>query len=87
MQKIFKYPISLSEAQTIELPEGATMLSIKMQRGFPCMWVLLDPEAPKRLRHFTLYPTGSIIPNRVGKYIDTFMTHEDKLVFHVFMDA
>ena len=87
MQKIWKYPISMEDAQTIQLPEDAKILCIKTQHGKPCMWVLLDPDAQKVVRHFTLYKTNQIIPERRGEYIDTFQMHKDNSVFHVFMDA
>lgn len=87
MLKIFKYPIATEDAQTIQLPEDAKILTVKTQHGKPCVWVLLDPDAQKILRHFTLYTTGGVIPERIGKYIGTFQMHNDSLVLHMFEDA
>lgn len=87
MLKIWKYPISMEDSQTIQIPVDAEILSVKLQHNKPVMWVKLDTEASKVVRHFTLYATDEILPPRIGKYIDTFQMHNDNLVFHVFEDA
>jgi hypothetical protein len=87
MQKILKFPLSTSDVQTLEIPVDAKILCVKVQHGHPCAWVMLDPLAPTALRHITLYSTGRIVPERIGRYIDTILMHEDRLVLHVFEDC
>jgi len=84
MHTIHKFPISIEDAQTIQIPADAVILSVQVQRGHPVMWVKLDTEAQKVLRHFTLYKTGEHITPNVGKYINTFQMWDGDLVFHVF---
>lgn len=50
MSVIWKFPVRPDSA--IELPKGATILSVHVQHGQPCLWALVDPSAPKEWRRF-----------------------------------
>lgn len=83
MERIYKYPIPIEDNITIELPEGARVLTVQIQKGKPYIWAKVDPNAPKIKRYFKLFGTGHQISN-TNKYIGTFQIYEGDLVFHLF---
>lgn len=86
MEAIWKKIISLEERQTVELPVGAKVLCVKMQHNTPCIWFITPqtnfPDVEKRT--FVIYITGSTHKEIVGKYINTILMHDNRVVFHVF---
>lgn len=80
---IHKYPLSPVSTQTIELPAGATILTVQMQRNTPTLWALVDPAAAKVHRTFAIYGTGYSIEGEPGAYIGT-VQDEAGFVWHVF---
>ena len=79
------------EKISYQLPEGATLLTVRTQRHLPFFWALVDPEAPKIMRRIQSYGTGHEIPARPGTYIGSFFLdafNDDgggvMGVFHVF---
>ena len=84
MQTIHKYPFGVTDQLTRELPANAQVLAVQLQHGTPCLWVLLDPDAPMMPRTFCLYGTGQQIHREPGRYIGTFQLSEGDLVFHLF---
>ena len=83
-QTIYKYPIPVEDRVVIEMPEGASVLSVQMQGLTPCVWVLCNPDAPKRPRALRIYGTGHTLPEDPGRFIGTFQMHGGALVFHLF---
>jgi hypothetical protein len=86
---IWKYPLTISDFQLITMPTYAEILSVQVQNDIPCIWALVnpDPEAEMEMRRFEIYGTGHTIQFDMGvdrKYIGTFMTNNDKLVWHLF---
>jgi hypothetical protein len=85
MKKIFKYSFGTSSnLQTITMPEGAEILSVQIQRGAVCVWVVV-PNVEKALveRHFAIFGTGQPInPDLKLCYVGTFQ--EGDFVWHVF---
>lgn len=80
---IFKYDIS--PEFVLDLPSDAEILSVKLQRGLPKMWVMLNPSKPKVRRKFRSFPTGFEFSFYINlKFIDTFVLEPENLVFHVF---
>ena len=50
-QKIWKYPIDTTiDEITIEMPEGARILSFKVQRGIPTLWALINLDNVQKER-------------------------------------
>lgn len=47
MKAIWKYPLDITDSQTIEAPEGAEFLSVIEQNGIPTLYALVNPEGPK----------------------------------------
>ncbi len=82
---IFKFILFPSKSQTIELPIDAEILTVQNQNEEVCMWVKLDPSAPKINRTFAVFGTGwDINADSKLNYIGSVQLESGKLVFHVF---
>jgi hypothetical protein len=84
MKTIYKYPFSIDDSVIITMPVGAEILTVQVQHRVPCIWALVDPEAPKVDRYFRVAGTGHSLPENPGKYVGTFQQLEGNLIFHVF---
>lgn len=86
MHTIWKYTLSSKDSFSLEIPENAEILSLHMQSGEPCIWVLCDPNLPKVERTFFLYGTGHPITQDMDwlRFVGTFLIEKDLLVFHLF---
>jgi len=82
--RIYKYPIEPNDLIAIEMPKGARVLSVQAQRGVPCIWALVDPDAETAIRCFRIYGTGHPVSKPVLPYVGTFQSHGGDLVFHLF---
>lgn len=62
MRTIWKYPLKVVDTQTIELPCGSEILSVKDKNGILTMWVELDTyEVKKQDVNISIVSTGSSI--------------------------
>lgn len=87
MSHVFKYPLKVTDEQEVVMPEGAAVLCVQIQRGIPCIWAEVDPQARKIKRTFVTYGTGHSIPKDGEKhYVGTYQSGNGDLVFHVFTD-
>lgn len=82
--QIWKWPLVLADRQVIEVPAGARLLAVQVQRGSPQVWALCDPEKPKEPRGLAMYGTGHPVPADPGRYLGTFQIDGGQFVFHVF---
>jgi len=85
-ETIFKYTLEITDNQTIKLPKGYEILTVKMQNGNACIWCLIDKEREKETVTFEMFGTGHPIHNDMGvsrKYIGTYFL-DNGLVFHLF---
>jgi len=85
MNVIYKYPVKPDAS--IELPQGARILSIHVQHSVPCLWALVNPVAPKEVRRFHTIPTGQPFDDSGLTYIGTFHGIEGWMVFHLFEET
>lgn len=83
MRTIWKYPITDSPCQEIEMPLNAEILCIQLQDNIPTLWVLVETEEPKRIFDILTYYTGAYCVDRKGQYIGTYQL--TGLVYHVFV--
>ena len=84
MKKIFKYRIT-HPLDVISLPEGAEILCVQIQHELPCIWALVDPDAPLVQRRFIIVGTGQDISNvDSSNYIGTFQQAQSSLIWHLF---
>lgn len=87
MLTVYRYPVSVKEDYfSLHLPSSARVLTFQAQYENPCMWVLLDPDAPPEARHFRLAGTGHPIKEDLTwlDYIGTCQIYGGSLVFHLF---
>lgn len=85
MKKIWKYPLEVTDKQSINVPEDAEFMCIQIQHGEPCLWVKCDPDATKNYIVLNTYGTGHTIENDERDfYIGTYQLSGGNLVFHVF---
>ncbi len=88
MEKIYKYPLSLTQGlQYITMPEGAEIVHFAMQGEQPCMWARVNPLATMLQREFWILGTGHDIFDNL-KHIGTTQ-HESanmqgSFVWHLF---
>lgn len=85
MKVVWKYPIEIEDAFTVELPAGAKILTAQTQGTVPTFWALVNPDAPKVERAFRFFGTGHQHPDeRFGCYVGTCQIFGGSLVFHLF---
>lgn len=85
MKTIFKYPIEITDIQTVKLPKGAVIRNAHMQNGSLYLWVEVDPHAPKEDRRIEVFGTGHHLHEDMGisrEYIGT--VHDSPFVWHVY---
>lgn len=81
MRTIHKYVLS-TMTTVIEVPIESETLSIQMQNGNICVWMLVDTELPKEKITFEVYRTGWEIPNKGLCHSGT--VQDGSMVWHVF---
>lgn len=75
--------------QTVLIPTGAVILSVREQHEEVAIWHTCDPDAPKEERTFGLVPTGGVVPGSESgtwewKYLGTCSFDGGNLILHVF---
>jgi hypothetical protein len=58
MQTVWKYPIMVFGTTEIELPKAGKFLCMQVVGGIPCVWALVDSDAPKESRTIVTVGTG-----------------------------
>ena len=89
MQTIWKFPLETTDRQVIRMPVGSRILTVQTQSqsGKPCLWAVVDSDAPLQPRGFEICGTGhpmSINGDEIHEYIGTYQLNDGQLVFHVF---
>lgn len=83
MQKILKYTLKVTDAQTVEMPRNADILCVQAQRAQLTIWAVCGWDTPVVNRKFHVYGTGSPLPEpTIGKYVGTVQI--GGFVWHVF---
>lgn len=87
-QAIWKFPLKPEDRQTVAMPAGARILSVQVQSGTPCLWVLVDPQEPKKAdREIVMHGTGHTFEGDPGTFLGTIQMFNGSLVLHVFEEA
>lgn len=79
---IWKYPLNAPEVE-IQIPRCAVILTARLQRGEMCLWVQVNPDAPKHRHTFRCINTGDDFDTTGLRYIATDET-ENGIVWHVY---
>ena len=88
---IWKFPFPIDGEFTLEMPRYAKFLHVAMQGspfsdGKPCIWALVDVDAPKVRQKFALRGTGHDCDGVcLENFVGTFFAFEDgSQVYHLF---
>ena len=87
MKTILKYTLSVIDEQIRELPKGSTILCVKNQSGHLVLYALVDSnEKQNETKIIKIFGTGHPIDISTSSwvYLDTVMTHDDQLVWHIY---
>ena len=86
-QKIFKYPLAITDSQTLMLPRFAEVLTAQVQGGALCMWAVVDAsESVHHERVVRIIGTGNPISPPLDNDADEYVaTVQGALVWHVFI--
>lgn len=84
MQTIWKFPLLVTDAQEIDMPEGARLLAVQVQGDAPCVWARVEPQNPTVRRRLYIAGTGHPLYSDLHEYVATFQLPRHGLVFHVF---
>ena len=82
--KIFKWTLQIEGWQEIEMPIGAQILVMQIQKENPQLWALVDEKNATEKRLFITCGTGQEMPGDVVDYIGSYQIKNGSLVFHVF---
>lgn len=84
--KIFKYQFQVKGTVRIEMPKGASVLTVQTQGEAPCVWAIVDPEAEAEIRTFRLFGTGPPLDIDISRsrYIGTFQLAGGRFIGHLF---
>jgi hypothetical protein len=81
-RQVWKFPLI---DKGVVMPVGSQLLCVQMQNGIPCIWAIVDPEAPKEKVNIRVYGTGHEIPEDAGLgYLGT--VQDGPFVWHFFND-
>lgn len=88
MKTIWKYQVTIDDEIVVKMPSGAKILHVALQYGQPCIWALVDPDAPMADRKVIVRGTGHPITGEVD-HLGTIhlMAADGELVFHFFEAA
>lgn len=89
MKTIYKYPLEIRDSFTLEMPEGAEVLTLQLQEGKPYIWVLVDPTADRIPYTFYMFATGRIEEEKKlnkKNYVGSYQLANGRLVFHLFRE-
>jgi len=82
---IWKFEIKTTDGQQIDMPIGAEILTVQIQRGKPCIWAICNPLSENEKRTFEIYGTGNPYPSKGQRsYIGTYQEAGGGLVWHLF---
>jgi len=83
MKTIWKFPLRGHET-TQEIPKGAKLLTMQLQRGTPTLWFEIEQDAITIQRTFKCLATGEEFDLPGAEYIGTFQGDEGWLAWHVY---
>lgn len=82
--QIWKFDLAVHHEQFLLMPEGAKVLCVQIQNGFPKLWAECDTSRPGHSRSFLTLTTGEDFPAFVGEYIGTYQMGGGSFVAHVY---
>lgn len=89
METIWKFPLEIQGSQEIQVPKGATILSVIDQNNIPVMYAIVDPEASKMPLKVQIRGTGRPVEKHLTDahyFLGTVSILGGTLVWHVFVE-
>jgi len=85
MTTIYKYPLEITDRQTLALPTGYQIALIGLDpNGTPCLWAIVDPARSVANETIHIVGTGNPVPpNVVNRHIGSFV--QEPFVWHAFL--
>lgn len=89
MSAVWKFPLQVTDEQTIEAPADFKALSVHVQNGIPCLWAQVTGGAELLTHRVWVAGTGHPLRDGAanGRFVGSFLLHGGALVFHVFVEA
>lgn len=88
MRTVFKYPLKITDQQTISMPYGAIPVAVQFQFEQLCLWAMVDTDQGPEPR--TIYIVGTGNPatclTSSAEYLGTVQQFGGQLVWHVFYE-
>lgn len=85
MKSVWKVPLKIEDCQEFTAPIGCKPLTVQVQKGTPCMWILVDTEARAVKHTVWVHGTGHPVSDLMAEhYVGTVQVLMGDLVFHVF---
>lgn len=84
---VWKFPLKVQDVNEIEVPMGSYPLSVQLQEGDICVWMMVNVNNHNVKRKIFIFGTGHKIDfSEVGRFIGTVQTPTEwgTLVWHVF---
>ena len=81
---IWKFDIGESFDSWMEMPKGAKILSVQIQKGRLCLWAIVNPDAERVPRHIVVVGTGHELGFCNGAFINTIQMAGGDLIWHIF---
>lgn len=84
MKTIFKYSLTLTDRQLVEMPAGAKPLTAHYQGATLCLWCAVETDNPSIRKEIVILGTGGPGPSENLSYVATVHDHGFGFVWHVF---
>ena len=84
LKTIYKYPLTITDRQDVEMPTGSRLLSVGEQEGQLILWVAVDTNKPTISRCIVIVGTGNPAKNIVDSPFIGTVQMSNGLVWHVF---
>lgn len=86
MHVIYKYPLKLTDRQSVNMPQDAQILSAANQDGTLCLWAMVQPGATSSSpRDIRIIGTGNPIADATAEQLTPISTVlVPPFVWHVF---
>lgn len=84
MKTIWKFPLAVTDKQTVSMPKGSRILSANEQHGQVCIWALVNTEAEREEKSIAIVGTGNPFTlDESWKFVDS--VQQSFFVWHVFV--
>ena len=89
IESVWKYPLDITDEQSIVLPYGARFLSVMEQNNLPTIYACVNPLAGiKEVWHISMRGTGHDIGREMletSEFLGTIGTHGGELMWHLWL--